>query len=85
MKKIFSVGNICLFVAALVLTFGIALIVDICGGESIDSFMSGSFAGLIGTMAFGAIAGACGYKLPEGPEAGIVGTLVGMFLVFLFI
>lgn len=85
MKKIFSVGNICLFVAALVLTFGIALIVNICGGDALSCFMSGTFGGIIGTLAIGGIAEACKWNITEGPEAGIIGTLAGMVLVLLFI
>lgn len=85
MKKIFSLGNICLFVAALVLTIGTALIVNACGGERISCIMSSVFAGIIGTMAIGGVAEYYDKKITEGPEAGLIASLIGMVLVMLFI
>lgn len=85
MKKIFSVGNICVFIAALVLTIVTAVIVNACGGDNLSCFMSSVFAGIVGTLLFGGIAEACKWEITEGPEPGIIGTLVGMVIVMLFI
>ncbi len=85
MKKIFSVGNICVFIAALVLTIVTAVIVNACGGDKLSCFMSSVFAGIIGTLLFGGIAEAFKWEITEGPEPGIIATLVGMVIVMLFI
>lgn len=83
MKKIFSVGNICLFLAAIVLTVVTAVIVNACGGDRLSCVMSSVFAGVIGTMAIGGIAEACNWKIGESPAPGLIATLVGMVLVLL--
>ena len=80
MKKIFSVANICLFVIALVLTVGAALIVMICGGDRISCFMTGAFAGIIGTMIVGALSGLLKWDFVDSPAAGLIATMVGMAL-----
>jgi hypothetical protein len=84
MKKIFSVGNICLFVAALVLTFGTGLIVNLCHCSHLSCVMSSAFAGVIGTMAICGIAGAGHWDVVDSPAAGLIATIVGMVLVMLF-
>ena len=83
MKKIFSVGNICLFLAAIVLTIVTAVIVNACGGDRLSCIMSSAFAGVIGTMAIGGIAEACNWKLTESPAPGLIATIVGMVIVML--
>ena len=83
MKKIFSVGNICLFLAAIVLTVVTAVIVNACGGDRLSCIMSSAFAGIIGTMAIGGVANIFHWEITEGPEPGIIATLVGMVLVLL--
>ena len=84
MKNLFSFGNICLFVVALVLTIVTAVIVNACGGDKLSCVMSSVFAGIIGTMAIGGIAEACNWKLTESPAPGLIATLVGLVLVMLF-
>ena len=51
MKKIFNVGNICLFLAALLVTVATAVIVNVCGGDKLSVVMASAFAGIIGTLA----------------------------------
>jgi hypothetical protein len=83
MKKIFSVGNVCLFIAAIVLTVATAAIVNACGGDRISCIMSSAFASIIGTMTIGGVANIFHWEITEGPEPGIIATLVGMVLVLL--
>lgn len=83
MKKIFSVGNVCVFIAALVLTIVTAVIVNACGGDKLSCVMSSAFAGVISTMAIGGIAEACDWKLTESPAPGFIATIVGMVIVML--
>lgn len=83
MKKIFSVGNICLFLVAIVLTIVTAVIVNACGGDRLSCIMSSAFAGVIGTMAIGGIAEAFNWELTESPAPGFIATIVGMVIVML--
>ena len=85
MKKIFNVGNICLFLAALLVTVATAVIVNVCGGDKLSVVMASAFAGIIGTLAFGGIAEASKWEITDGPEPGIIGTLAGMVIAFFFI
>lgn len=85
MKKIFNLGNICLFLAALLVTVATAVIVNVCGGEKLSVVMASAFAGIIGTLAFGGIAEARKWEITDGPEPGIIGTLAGMVIAFFFI
>lgn len=85
MKKFFSFGNICLFLVALVLTIGTALIVKSCGGDRISCIMSSVFGGIIGTMAIGAVAEKTNAKIAESPAPGLIASLIGIVLVMLFI
>ena len=85
MKKILTLGNICLFIAALVLTIGAALISNACGGDKLTAVFVSAFVGIGGTMTIGGLAEYFNWKITDGPEPGLVATIVGLIIVMLFL
>lgn len=82
-EKFLSKGNVALFAIALVITVLAGIITAAFTEEKVNIVAISAMGGVLSMLIIGGLCEIANYKLPVGPDAGILGVVVGTLLTLL--
>ena len=82
-EKFLSKGNIALFLIALAFTVLTGVIVSAFTLEKVNIVAAAPMGGILSMLIIGGLCEIANYKLPVGPDAGILGVVFGTLVTLL--
>lgn len=83
-EKFLTKGNISLLTITFLVTLITAIVACLCGGERMTVLFSAPCGGILSILLIGGLYEIADMKSPMGPEAGILGVVLGEILAMIF-
>jgi len=82
-EKFLNKGNISLFAVTFLVTVLTAVICNLCGADRLTTVCCAPVGGIISVLGIGALCEIEDVSLPVSPDAGVLGTTLGLILTMI--